>query len=682
MSRATSPIPQEAPPGAKPLTALVLAVLAVQALCLTNGWSASVFARAPIGDAASYWDEAGRIASGRFGVPDSTEASPLYPYALGLLRALGLGLRGVAVVQAALLAATVALLARASGRRFGSAAGLVAGAALGLSLEPALAAGRLVPLTLQAFLVTVAWSAFSRPAPRQPVRSALLGGVCLGLAKLAFPPIGLAIPVMVVSLALSGRRVEAVASASGALLALLPHLTLILAGGEPFVADEPAYLPNLERARWLPALWLAPLSAWTLVVVGVATLALTYFGLVPRAPTRVDALDATLVVVPLVWLLVGARSPLELGAGLPLLAAWTGAGLVSLAATTCALRARLVLGAALAAGIALAFAPFGADARERRAAQFELAAGRALAVEGDLAGARVRLERARALGAEGAERAIEDLPFASLEDPVAALDALREAAHNRPEDTRTLRRLADGLHQAGMSSRDSALMEEASEHYERVLGLDTSDWHAWLGLANVQHALGRPRVAVTGYERGLALAPAEEALELHWGRASALAVLGEWNAAAAAWRAVLELDPKRPLVYVQLASALHAAGDPEGAVRAWRDGLREVPRHPRITLDLAWWLAASPDEKQREPEEALRLLDGLSGAAIDVEIERLDARAAAQAASGQFMEAIQTAEAALDALMREGRASWASRVRRRIDLYREGTAYALERSDG
>ncbi len=63
--------------------------LVLQALFRWLEWGADPLARVPLDDAGVYWDWAGAIAGGRLVGDEPFLSAPLYPYFLGLLRALG-----------------------------------------------------------------------------------------------------------------------------------------------------------------------------------------------------------------------------------------------------------------------------------------------------------------------------------------------------------------------------------------------------------------------------------------------------------------------------------------------------------------------------------------------------------------------------------------------------------------
>ncbi|MFN0245181.1 MAG: tetratricopeptide repeat protein [Planctomycetota bacterium] len=178
------------------LAALLVAGIVSQALIVSQQLAADPLALVPVNDALVYWQWAGDVASGRLVGSTPFLSAPLYPYALGILRALGCGLAAVFVLQAALHVATAGLLFRAVDGRFGFAAGL-AGAAIYLALlEPAYYTSRILSCTLQLFLVVLLWARMSAARERPSIGSSIGVGVVAGLCALANPTMIAAMPLI------------------------------------------------------------------------------------------------------------------------------------------------------------------------------------------------------------------------------------------------------------------------------------------------------------------------------------------------------------------------------------------------------------------------------------------------------------------------------------------------------
>ncbi len=151
--------------------------------------------------------------------------------------------------------------------------------------------------------------------------------------------------------------------------------------------------------------------------------------------------------------------------------------------------------------------------------------------------------------------------------------------------------------------------------------------------------LGRHEAALTAYTESLKHWAAYASAQLNM--AESLAALGRYAEAAARYRQVLGLD----------------AGS--------------VPAQGR----LAWILATAPDENVRRPKEAVALASAAVSATAGEVPELLDTLAAAQAAAGNFREALEQIGAAVKLAEAQGRNDLLAVMRQRRNLYEQGRPY-------
>lgn len=175
------------------LTVLLAVGLLQQILILGESWRQNPFTTTPVQDAEMYWDWAGEIAAGQLLGTTPFMSAPLYPYLLGMLRALGGGLLSLFVLQAALHLATLALLVQLGARRFTPAVGLLMGVLFVLLTEPAFYTGRVLNCTLQLFLIVLLWRQLLAAQRRPTVTAWATVGALTGLNCLANPPMLLAL---------------------------------------------------------------------------------------------------------------------------------------------------------------------------------------------------------------------------------------------------------------------------------------------------------------------------------------------------------------------------------------------------------------------------------------------------------------------------------------------------------
>jgi tetratricopeptide (TPR) repeat protein len=184
------------------LLALVVLDLLLQFFGLWRSVGTNPALLAPTGDALEYWQWAGRIAAGEMISDKPFMSAPLYPYFVGVLRALGGGMMSLFVVQLLLRSATAWLLARTAKSLFGHWGFGLATAFLFLWLEePAYYSVRILNSSLQLFTLALLLECVMRQRRNMLQQDApsstplLLGlGACLGLATLANPSLLITLP--------------------------------------------------------------------------------------------------------------------------------------------------------------------------------------------------------------------------------------------------------------------------------------------------------------------------------------------------------------------------------------------------------------------------------------------------------------------------------------------------------
>lgn len=157
--------------------------------------------------------------------------------------------------------------------------------------------------------------------------------------------------------------------------------------------------------------------------------------------------------------------------------------------------------------------------------------------------------------------------------------------------------------------------------------------------------------------------------------ASLLVSLDETSAAYAQWRQLVTVNPTYEPGYAAWSSRLMAAGDHAEAQQVLREGMKHRPESPLLRNALAWTLATAPAEKDRDPEEAVRLARQACDAVEFKDGELLDTLAAAQASAGRFEEAVQTEQEAIKLAASLGQGQALLQFRKRLALYEKGEPY-------
>ena len=118
----------------------------------------------------------------------------------------------------------------------------------------------------------------------------------------------------------------------------------------------------------------------------------------------------------------------------------------------------------------------------------------------------------------------------------------------------------------------------------------------------------------------------------------------------------------------------------EPALKDLRRAATSSPQDALFANALAWLLATCPDAKIHDGQEAVRF--ALKAVSIERTALYLDTLAAAQARKGDFRQAVETQQAALD-LLRKDKAvqETIKEFTARLSLYKEGKPYTQHRSE-
>jgi 4-amino-4-deoxy-L-arabinose transferase-like glycosyltransferase len=136
--------------------------------------------------------------------------------------------------------------------------------------------------------------------------------------------------------------------------------------------------------------------------------------------------------------------------------------------------------------------------------------------------------------------------------------------------------------------------------------------------------------------------------------------------------AALEANPGDAKAHAQLALLLERQAKLAEAIAHFREALRLAPDDPAVLNNLAWVLTAARAPELRDGNEAVRL----ARRAVELTGRRepmlIGTLAAAYAETGQFSNAVETAQAACDLAAAAGQKEVATMNRKLLELYRAG----------
>jgi len=178
------------------LAGICLLAAASRTLIISQYVTENPFAVSPRVDAKVYWQWAERIADGKLIQDQPFFSAPLYPYLLGVLRALGGTLTTVYIVQALLDIVAACLLARVCRKRFSAGVGLLAAGLYLFLEEPASSSLRVLTCTLQLVLLAVTWDRLVAVQEKATLARRLGLGAAIGFLCLSYPPAMMLVPAI------------------------------------------------------------------------------------------------------------------------------------------------------------------------------------------------------------------------------------------------------------------------------------------------------------------------------------------------------------------------------------------------------------------------------------------------------------------------------------------------------
>jgi tetratricopeptide (TPR) repeat protein len=243
------------------------------------------------------------------------------------------------------------------------------------------------------------------------------------------------------------------------------------------------------------------------------------------------------------------------------------------------------------------------------------------------------LEKALALNpSDAAARNSLGLALAKQGQLEPAVKQFEAALQIRPD-------FAEAHHNLGSAFRQQGQLEKALAHYQKAAELRPGMAQIRYNLANVLARMGRAREACLSYEQALAIQP---------GLAEARNELG---------------------------GLLFQQGRTSEAVGQFQKAIELRPDYAPACASLAWVLATSPEPSVRNGVKAVELAlkaEQLSGGNNPLVLRTL---AAAYAESGQYPEAIESAQRAEQLALGQTNTALAQRLGQQLTLYRTGSPY-------
>jgi tetratricopeptide (TPR) repeat protein len=217
--------------------------------------------------------------------------------------------------------------------------------------------------------------------------------------------------------------------------------------------------------------------------------------------------------------------------------------------------------------------------------------------------------------------------------------------------------------------------DDAIAHYQKALEIRPDYAEASCNLASALIAKGDLDGAIAWYTACLAVIPDQE--EAQYNLASALLRRGRTDEATAQYQKVLQMHPQSADAHANMGSVWLAKGRVRDAMAEYTKALQNSPENLAALSNLAWLLATSADPSVRNGSEAVRLAERAESASSRSETHPTVLRilAAAYAEAGEFVEAKETAQNALQAANIQGNTALADALQSDLALYDLGLPF-------
>ena len=206
----------------------------------------------------------------------------------------------------------------------------------------------------------------------------------------------------------------------------------------------------------------------------------------------------------------------------------------------------------------------------------------------------------------------------------------------------------------------------------------TGNFQAENSLGAALYDEGRMGDALPHFEKAQDINPLYAEAQNNLG--GALLVTGKTDDAILHFRKALEINPRLVEVRNSLGDALYKKGEDQEAIAQYKMALAISPEYIMARSNLAWLLATSPKDSVRNGAKALQLAREAYSVAGERNPQVIRTLAAAYAGTGQFSEAEEAAQRAMQVADAQGNARLVALLRSEIALYRAHLPYRHEQS--
>ena len=232
---------------------------------------------------------------------------------------------------------------------------------------------------------------------------------------------------------------------------------------------------------------------------------------------------------------------------------------------------------------------------------------------------------------------------------------------------------AEAHNNLGSALQQKGRVDEAITHYQQAAQIMPGFAEAHNNLGSVLLQKGRVDEAIIHFQKALQIHPDNAEARNNLG--GALGQKGRVDEAITQFQQALQINPAFAEAHYNLGKALRQKGRVEEAITHYQQALQIEPDNPKLKNILAWQLATCPQASLRNGNKAVELArqaNALTGGTNPVILGTL---AAAFAEAGQFGDAVQSAQKAIDMARAAGRQDLAGPLNGELQLYKAGRPF-------
>jgi tetratricopeptide (TPR) repeat protein/mono/diheme cytochrome c family protein len=255
------------------------------------------------------------------------------------------------------------------------------------------------------------------------------------------------------------------------------------------------------------------------------------------------------------------------------------------------------------------------------------------------------------------------LLYLAANKPDSAIKHFAASERLRPESAAANNNLGTAFEAAGR-------LPDAERRYRRAIEQNPDYAIARNNFARILTAQNRLAEATDQYREVLRLSP--DSADAHNNLGNILLSRGLDEEAIAPLNRALQLNPRHPEAHFNLARLEARHGNDPEAVAHFRQALAIRPEWPSCLAALAWILGTHAGYTDHDRREAVTLATHAVALTARQDGFALDALAAADAATGNFVEAIQAARAAVERASAQRLDALKSDIEKRLAGYEHG----------